>query len=158
MSPQRKVESIIPDEGPPAQELDHADRLAWSEIGRILDGRSSLPAKLRSAFVLCELEGRTHKDAAKEFGIPLGTVSSRVALAKEKLRCNLTRRGITITSAGLTAAMASHASAALSPGQFAAALKTAAIALTGKTSSVAAGAFALALADAVGRKWPRASC
>jgi RNA polymerase sigma factor (sigma-70 family) len=152
MSPQRKVESVITDEGPLTQELDHVERLAWSEIGQILDEEiQRLPAKLRSAFVLCELEGRTHKDAAKEFGIPLGTVSSRVALAKEKLRSNLTRRGVTITSAGLTAAIASHASAALSAGQLAAALKTAAIALSGKTSSVAASAFALALADAVGR-------
>ncbi len=155
MSAQRKVESIIPDEGPLTQELNHAERLAWSEIGRVLDEEiQRLPPKLRSVFVLCELEGRTHKDAAKEFGVPLGTFSSRVALAKEKLRRNLTRRGVTITSAGLTASLAAQADAtSLTSSQIGAAQNIANLVLAGKAPAVTSvGAFALALADAVGRK------
>lgn len=155
MSSQREVESVIPDEGPLMQELDHAERFAWSEIGQILDEEiHRLPTKLRSAFVLCELEGRTHKDAAKEVGIPLGTFSSRVALAKEKLRRNLTRRGVTITSAGLTAVLATQANAtSLTSSQIGTAQYIAKLVLAGKAATVASvGAFALALADAVGHK------
>jgi RNA polymerase sigma factor (sigma-70 family) len=155
MSSQREVESVIPDEGHLMQELDHAERFAWSEIGRILDEEiQRLPTKLRSAFVLCELEGRTHKDAAKEVGIPLGTFSSRVALAKEKLRRNLTRRGVTITSAGFTAALATQAKAtSLTSSQIGAAQYIAKLVLAGRAATVASvGAFALALADAVGQK------
>jgi RNA polymerase sigma factor (sigma-70 family) len=155
MSPRRKAESAILNEDPLTQELDHSQRLAWSEIGQILDDEiQRLPVKLRAAFVLCELEGRTHKEAAKELGIPPGTISSRAALAKEGLRNNLTRRGVTITSAGLTAALTAQASASfLTSTQIGAAQYVAKLVLAGKAATAAsAGAFALALADAVGRK------
>lgn len=48
-----------------------------------------LPARYREAFILCHLEGRNHQDAARELGCPLGTLHSRLARAKERLRARL---------------------------------------------------------------------
>jgi HlyD family secretion protein len=54
-----------------------------------------LPEKYRAAVVLCYWQGLTHDQAAVQLGIPLGTVRSRMARARELLRRRLTRRGLT---------------------------------------------------------------
>ncbi len=56
----------------------HLDR----EVGR-------LPRPYREAFVLCVLDERPHEDAARELGCPLGTLHSRLARAKDRLRARL---------------------------------------------------------------------
>src|SRR5581483_9321050 len=38
-----------------------------------------LPAAYRAAVVLCDLEGRTKREAARQLGVPEGTLSSRLA-------------------------------------------------------------------------------
>jgi RNA polymerase sigma factor (sigma-70 family) len=53
----------------------------------------------RAAVVLCYLEGLTHDEAAARLGWPVGTVRSRLARARERLRGRLERRGV--TGAGL---------------------------------------------------------
>src|SRR5262245_30852588 len=52
----------------------------WDDVRPLLDlelGR--LPDKYRAVIVLCDLEGRTHKEAARHLRVPLGTVASRLA-------------------------------------------------------------------------------
>jgi hypothetical protein len=44
--------------------------------------------------VLCDLDGRTHEEAARHLGCPVGTVKSRLARGRERLRDRLTRRGL----------------------------------------------------------------
>ncbi len=66
------------------------------EVGR-------LPERHRAAVVLCYLEGLTHDEAASRLGWPVGTVRSRLAWARDRLRARLTRRGLAPT-AGLLAA------------------------------------------------------
>jgi len=53
-----------------------------------------LPWRYRLPVVLCYLEGLSHEEAAPELGCPLGTVNSRLAMAREKLRARLSRRGL----------------------------------------------------------------
>ena len=48
-----------------------------------------LPVEQRSAFVLAEVEGVTYERIAEIEGAPLGTVKSRIARAREKLRQTL---------------------------------------------------------------------
>src|SRR5439155_11147645 len=46
---------------------------------------SLLPGKYRGVIVLCDLEGRTRKEASRQLGLKEGTHSSRLATARRKL-------------------------------------------------------------------------
>ena len=64
-----------------------------------------LPERFRAAVVLCDLERRSHQQAARHLGWPIGTVKSRLARGRERLRERLVRRGLA-PGAGLMAAAA----------------------------------------------------
>jgi RNA polymerase sigma factor (sigma-70 family) len=106
---------------------------AGGESGRLLHeeiGRMSEP--FRSVVVLCGLQGRSYHEAARLLGCPVGTIKSRLATAREKLRLRLDRRGLgpagflagtlaaeAATAAvprGLAAAVVRHASWRAAPG------------------------------------------
>ncbi|MGO9463028.1 MAG: sigma-70 family RNA polymerase sigma factor [Isosphaeraceae bacterium] len=57
------------------------------ELGR-------LPERYRAAIVLCYLEGHTCEAAAHRLGWPVGTVKSRLARGRQRLRGRLLRRGL----------------------------------------------------------------
>ncbi len=61
--------------------------IVHEEIGR-------LPEWCRGPVVLCHLEGRTCAEAARSLGLPPGTVKSRLARARERLRARLALRGV----------------------------------------------------------------
>jgi RNA polymerase sigma factor (sigma-70 family) len=54
-----------------------------------------LPARYRAVVVCCCLEGRTHEETARQLGWTKGTVSGRLARARDILRKRLGRRGVT---------------------------------------------------------------
>jgi uncharacterized protein (TIGR03067 family) len=56
---------------------------------------------------LCYLEGKTNEQAAQQLGCPPGTVFSRLARARDRLRLRLTRRGLALSSAALAATLLS---------------------------------------------------
>jgi RNA polymerase sigma factor (sigma-70 family) len=75
------------------------------ELRAILDEEiSGLPDKYRSAIVLCDLEGLTHDAAARQLGCPSGTIESRLARGRQRLRNRLVRRGIAPSIVPLAAA------------------------------------------------------
>lgn len=65
---------------------------------------AALPAVYRAAFVACEVNGRTRREAA-DLGWPEGTVAARLAKARELLAARLRKRGVTL-SVGAFAAVA----------------------------------------------------
>jgi RNA polymerase sigma factor (sigma-70 family) len=78
-----------------------------AEMTAILDAEiARLSDPLRTAVVLCELEGRPRADVARHLGIPEGTLSSRLAAARRQLAARLARRGVILPAAGLAAAVA----------------------------------------------------
>ncbi len=67
----------------------------WDDLGEVVDEEiNRLPARMRAAFVLCCLEGKSAEEAARELRCAVGTVSSRLTRARERLRRALTRRGL----------------------------------------------------------------
>ncbi len=85
--------------GPPPD--DEADS---QELGPIVQEEvRRLPEKYRAPLVLCYWEGLTQEQAATQLEIPLGTVRSRLARARDILRRRLGRRGVA-SVAGIAAA------------------------------------------------------
>ena len=70
-----------------AEAVDDLERVLLEEVDR-------LPERYRAPVVLCDLEGRTHEQAARALGWPVGTVKSRQARARQRLRDRLVRRGL----------------------------------------------------------------
>ncbi len=91
-----------------------ADALAWRDVRPVLDDEvNRLPHRYRRVFVLCYLQGKSNEEAARELGLPTGTVQSQLSRARAKLRVRLTRRGVTLTAGALAAGLAEEAFGAL---------------------------------------------
>jgi RNA polymerase sigma factor (sigma-70 family) len=76
---------------------------------------SRLPDKYRAAIVLCDLEGKTRKDAARQLGVPEGTLSGRLTRGRALLARRLARGGFTLSAGALAAALALERAAACAP-------------------------------------------
>ncbi len=64
-----------------------------------------LPARYKTAIVLCDLQGLTHEEAARRLGRRVGTISSQVSRARERLRRRLDRRGLAYPGGMVAAAI-----------------------------------------------------
>jgi protocatechuate 3,4-dioxygenase beta subunit len=78
----------------------------------LYDEIDRLPGAFRLPVVLCYFEGLTLDEAARRLSWPQGTLRSRLARAREKLRRGLTRRGVVLPAAALAAALESKPASA----------------------------------------------
>jgi RNA polymerase sigma factor (sigma-70 family) len=117
----------------PSESADRAELRAQLDAAM-----AGLPASQRRAAVLHYFYGRTQEEIASETGCPRTTVTRRLSSALEKLRRSLSRRGVALSAAALTAALAEEA-AVTAPAGLAASIE--AVCLGGAAaSSLAAGA------------------
>jgi RNA polymerase sigma factor (sigma-70 family) len=82
----------------------------WAVIDEEL-ARLALP--LREVLLLCDLSGQAHSRAAASLGLAKGTVTKRLAKAREELAARLKRRGITLGVGALATMIATRAPASV---------------------------------------------
>jgi RNA polymerase sigma factor (sigma-70 family) len=99
---------------------DRAERLIPAEVGDddmsvLYEEIDSLPERYRLPLLLCDLQSQSHQEAARRLGWPVGTVKSRQARGRQRLRDRLTRRGLSGTLGLLGAACTGRAALAQVP-------------------------------------------
>ena len=95
---------------------------------------SRLPEKYRIAIVLCDLEGKTQKQAARQLGWPEGTLGTRLARGRTMLAKRLAKHGVLLSVEALAAVLSQNmASAFLPPTLVSATVKAASMLAAGQT-------------------------
>jgi RNA polymerase sigma factor (sigma-70 family) len=89
-------------------ELEAAQQDPWRDLQPLLDQElNGLPENYRLPILLCDLEGKTIKEAARQLGWPQGSLAGRLARGRKLLAKRLVNRGV-VLSAGLLAAVVSR--------------------------------------------------
>jgi RNA polymerase sigma factor (sigma-70 family) len=86
---------------------------ARNDLQLLLDQElSRLPDKYRVAIVLCDLQGKTRREAARQLGLPEGTLAGRLTRGRALLARRLSSRGVAVSGATLPALLAPQAATA----------------------------------------------
>jgi hypothetical protein len=105
---ERQVE--VPEPETPQQPARH-------DLQAVLDHELSLlPDYYRVAIVLCDLEGKTRKDVARQLGVPEGTLAGRLTRGRALLAKRLARHGLAVSGGALEICLSQEAVAASVPG------------------------------------------
>jgi RNA polymerase sigma factor (sigma-70 family) len=104
---ERQVETMPDPEAVPAEPQD------WRPL---LDRELELlPQKYLAPIVLCDLEGKTRRQVARQLGLSEGTLSSYLTRGRRLLAKRLSRRGLSLSGGALAAALVEEAASAAVP-------------------------------------------
>ena len=128
----RREKQVVNMPEPTVVEVRNADLQA------VLDEElSHLPDHYQGVIVLCDLEGMTRKEAARQLAIPEGSVASRLARARVMLAKRLTQRGVVFSGGSVAAVLsAGSASASAPPALVASTIKAASLLAAGRAAGV----------------------
>jgi RNA polymerase sigma factor (sigma-70 family) len=88
----------------------------WHDLQPLLDQvLSRLPDKYRVAIALCDLEGKTRKEAARQLSVPEGTLAARLARGRVMLAKRLARHGLGVSGGALGMLLAQNITSAAVP-------------------------------------------
>jgi hypothetical protein len=109
----------------------------WPELRPLLDRElNGLPEHYRLPLLLCDLEGRTIKEAAALLGCPQGTVAGRLARGRKLLAKRLANRGVQLSAGALAVVVAqATASAGVSAPLLGATVRAAAVTAAGQAAA-----------------------
>ncbi len=139
---ERKKPAIVPD--------DERSRELWHDLGPLLDQElNRLPEKYRAVLVACDLAGKTRAEAARELGLPEGTVASRLARGRALLTKRMTRHSFVMTTTGLTALLLEHAAADVPETLLTATIDAGSLLAAGQSTNGVISRNVAALTDAV---------
>jgi RNA polymerase sigma factor (sigma-70 family) len=122
----------------------------WHDLQRLLDQElSRLPDKYRAAIVLCDLEGKTRKVAARQFGCPEGTLAARLARGRALLAKRLARHNLPVSGGVLAGVLSREASAAVPDAVVSSTIQAANRVAAGPAAAAALSAPVVALTEGV---------
>jgi RNA polymerase sigma-70 factor (ECF subfamily) len=124
---------------------DDVSAILHEELGR-------LPQRYREAVILCDLQEKSYAEAAQDLGCAPGTVGSRLARGRERLRVRLARRGFAPAMVSAALAMEARVGKAGLPSALAGTTSGAAVRFAAEHAAGAVGAVpaaAVALAEGV---------
>jgi RNA polymerase sigma factor (sigma-70 family) len=115
--------------------VEHAvDSTVPADVGlrELLDQEvQRLPRRYRMPLILCYLDGKTSAEAARLLACPPGTIASRLAWARQRLRTRLTARGLEVPATVAALTLPVEMRAGPLPALIATALRTARLVATG---------------------------
>jgi RNA polymerase sigma factor (sigma-70 family) len=137
---EREVAAAVPDGDPTAE-------VAWRDLRRVLDEElGRLAPKYRAPLVMVYLEGKMIEEVAQLLGCPKGTVLSRLARGRDRLRARLIRRGVALSAGVMVGVLLERVAPAAVPAALAeGTVKAAALAAAGKAAAGAIPATVAAL-------------
>ena len=121
-----------------------AEQNGWDDLLPLLDRElSRLPDKYRTAIILCDLEGKSYKEASRQLGCPEGTLAARLARGRAMLAKHLARHRLGVTSGTLSAVLSQSALAGVPASVVSSTIEAAGLFAAGQT---AAGAISVKVA------------
>src|SRR5262245_61034029 len=120
-------------------EVQAPEQASAPELEPFLDQElSRLPDKYRVAIVLCDLEGKTRKEAARQLGLPEGTLAGRLTRGRALLAKRLARRGLAVSGGALAAFSQEAATAGVPISVVASTIKAASLFAAGRAAATGA--------------------
>ena len=112
----------------------------WNDLEPLLDQElNRLPDKYRLPLVLCDLDGKTRKEASAQLGWPEGTVAGRLARGRAMLAKRLRKLGLPLSSGLLAAVLSQNTASAAVPGALVSSTVRAATLVAAGKAAAAAG-------------------